>query len=170
MARKVVIYLLCVCLFLGACSPVYAASVPRYPMDNNTLLSFGRDMISKFGVYDHYVYYLSSQYTYTFVWGRDITLSSSTFRYNACNSVSFTYYPAYNDGYSHYPAYYGVSSSSVGSSGSVSAGGFVVYSDLGSYPDLRSEGCYYAFYLLVAVFVLLFMSILRFIFGCVRRC
>lgn len=138
-------------------------------MDNSILLSYGRDMISKLGVGDHYVYYLSDQYTYTFVWGSDINLSGSSFSFSSCQSVSFTYFPGYHDGYSYQPPYYGVSSSSLDSSGSISIGGFVCYSDLGHYPDLRGESCYYEFFILVAVFVLIFMSVIRFVLNCLRR-
>lgn len=166
MARKIILSFL---VFLAVSVPVFADTVPRYPMDNSILLSYGRDMMSKLGVNDHYVYFLSDQYTYTFIWGRDINLSGSTFRFTGCSRVSFTFYPGYNDSYRYYPSYYGVSSSSVGTSGSVVAGGFVCYSDLGNYPDLRSEDSYYAFFILVSIFIVIFMSILRFIWGCVRR-
>lgn len=85
----------------------------------------------------HYVYYRDGRYDWCLAYSSDLVLSGSTF---SAPSVTMVTYNTNSD-YQDQPTY----SVSTESNFSLSAGNYLVYSDLGSYPDLYSRrGDYYA--------------------------
>lgn len=170
MIRKFVLIFCFLLLFPIVC---FADSVPRFPMNNNQLIDFARSYVSKIPIDEHYVFYLYGEYDYRLVHGKNIMLSGTNFLCSNCERVDFIYNPSYGyslaaaptDGYdigssvAYYPAYYSFSTGSF--NGSVSAGSYLVYSDLGDYPNLYGDDYAIQLSILFVLSIFVFMYILR---------
>ena len=131
---------------------IYNTGVPygNYrPYDSGistAVLAYMEDVLPKLGSV-HYVLFRSDQYDYRLVYADDMELQSGVF---TADSAS---YVVYNTRYSSW---------STGSEGAfrLTAGDYIVYSDLGAYPALDSVGIY--------IWVLIFVAVVFFLFTLYR--
>ena len=136
----------------GSDSPGFDAAAPYgsyNPYDSGistSVLAYMEDVLPKLGNV-HYVLFRSGQYTYRMVYADDMELRSGVF---TADNAS---YVAYNSRDSYW---------STGQEGSfrLSAGNYIVYSDLGEYPSLDSVGIY--------LWVLIFIASVFFLFTIYR--
>lgn len=110
------------------------------------VVSYFDGVVDKLGSV-HYVLFRSGQYDYRLVYGKDLVLSGSVFSGRDCNYVSYS------------TRYYTWSSGSEGNF-SLSADGYLVYSDLGGYPSLSSSN--------VAVWMVAFCFVIYLLFVMLR--
>lgn len=114
----------------------YVSILPSYGVGTsyNSLFS---GVVSGLPYGVHYVYYRAGRYDWCLAYSSELELSGSTF---TSPSVTLVTYDTESD-YQDQPTYV----VSTESDFSLSAGNYLVYSDLGSYPDLYSrEGDHYA--------------------------
>ena len=114
----------------------YANITPSYGVGTsyNSLFS---GVVSGLPYGVHYVYYRDGRYDWCLAYSGDLALSGSVFTAPSVTMVTYNTDTDYQD----QPSY----SVSTESDFRLSAGDYLVYSDLGSYPDLYSrEGDFYA--------------------------
>lgn len=114
----------------------YASITPSYGVGTsyNSLFS---GVVSGLPYGVHYVYYRDGRYDWCLAYSGDLALSGSVFTAPSVTMVTYNTDTDYQD----QPSY----SVSTESDFRLSAGDYLVYSDLGSYPDLYSrEGDFYA--------------------------
>lgn len=133
-----------------------ATSTPYASVSANTYSDLAASMLWKVGFGDDYVFWRGGQYQYCFAYG-DLELSDSRFRGSGCKLVTFTLNSSYNGTYTM-----DVTTGSV----DLSAGSYIVFSNLGPYPVLSSEfvGQYLVVWsLLVALVLYLVRSLFAFV-------
>ena len=125
---------------------LYALSVDAYQGTiSTTYLTFFKDIVAGISIFDDYVFYRSSDNTYSLVTG-DLELQGTTF---VLNGEGQEYEITQNSGSGYSSSYYSLSVSAV-SDLSVRARDYLVYSNLGHYPRLEERGEVYEFALLMA--------------------
>lgn len=102
---------------------------PQYAVGTSQLTIF-EGVLSKLPYGYHYVYWRDGQYNYRFAYSRDLSLSGTVF--SASQVTIVTYYTYSSSGTQ--ATYTSVSETSF----SLSAGSYMVWSDLGDYPTLQS--------------------------------
>lgn len=148
MVRKVTVILI-ICLFIcGAfCATVTADSHTIYDgAMSSTYITYFRDIASNIGINDNYVCFRSGQYEYTMVVG-DIDYFMGVFSM----SDSGTSYTITNN--SNYNSYYSYEVSTIDSF-ELTTGNYLLYSDLGNYPQLIERGTHYEFQTLFIIIVI----------------
>lgn len=133
-----------------------ASSTPYASVSANTYSDLAASMLWKVGFGDDYVFWRGGQYQYNFAYG-DLELSNSRFRGSGCKLVTFTLNSSYGGTYTM-----DVTTGSV----DLSAGSYIVFSNLGPYPVLSSEfvGQYLVVWsLLVALVLYLVRSLFAFV-------
>lgn len=102
------------------------SGTPYASLNGGTYEGYAAQVVAKLGQpFDDYLFYRSGSYTYVLCMG-DLTLSGSTFSGSGCDVVTFSRSPSL-DGY-------GVEFST--EDVEVNAGGYIVCSNLGNYPQL----------------------------------
>lgn len=140
-----------VCFAAVAAAPMPAmAATPYQGSINSAYCSIFEDVVNSLSPLDHYVFYRSGENQYTLV-SSDSLEFSGDFSCSDCTVHILDYISQSTSGYG-YLSYY---SYSVGehSSYTVSPSGYLVYSDLAGYPDLRG-GDFYALWSIFFVLVL----------------
>lgn len=135
--------------------PLSAGSISGgYGVGTANTAIFG-GLISKLPYGVHYVYWREGQYTYRLAYGRELSLSGSRF---SGSSVRLVTYNTYSGSSSQ-----AIWSSVEDSNFSLSAGKYLVWSDLGDYPQLETgKGVRdYAHAAAFGVAVLLLFALLR---------
>lgn len=89
-------------------------------------------LASKLDYGTHYVYFREGQYQYKFVYSPDLQLSGTSFYAPSVTVITYTTSSSYNS-----QATWSVSTES---NFSLAAGNYLVWSDLGSYPQLYARG------------------------------
>lgn len=110
---------------------------------SSSVLAYFDDYVGRLGA-EHYVFFRSDQNSYRLVYGSDLTLTGSDFVGTDCNYVSYN---------SHDYTW----ESGLEGEFSLSAGDYLVYSDLGDYPVLAAESVPARLIAFVAVLYLLFV-------------
>lgn len=121
---------------------------------STSVVAYMEDVLPKLGNV-HYVLFRSGQYTYRMVYADDMDLQSQVFVADDADYISYS-----TRDYTW----------SFGSEGSfrLDAGNYLVYSDLGQYPALDSEGIYH--WVLIFAFVVFFLFVIyRSIFSAGRQ-
>ena len=128
---------------------LYALSVDAYQGTiSTTYLTFFKDIVAGLSIFDDYVFYRSSDNTYTMITG-DIYLSGTTFLLNG-NGAKYEISQVSGSGYNN--SYYSLGVSTV-SDYTIRAKDFLVYSNLGYYPRLEERGVVYEFAMLTAFII-----------------
>lgn len=129
---------------MRAAAPVALASSynPYDSSMSSSVVAFFDDYVQRI-VGKHYVLFRSGQYDYRFVYGSDLSLSGSVFSGTDCNYVAYS------------TRYYTWDTGSEGNF-SLSAGSYLVYSDLGDYPPLGADS--------IASWVVAFVAVAYFLF------
>ena len=179
MVRKIKVLLLCVCLCAFGTGTalaetieenysisvlsedeqieLYALSVDAYQGTiSTTYLTFFKDIVAGISIFDDYVFYRSSDNTYTMITG-DIELTGTTFELIGDGQE---YEITQNSGSGYSSSYYSLSVSSI-SDLSVRAGNYLVYSNLGHYPRLEERSVVYEFALLMAFITFCVCALVR---------
>lgn len=122
----------------------YSNIVPSYGVGTSNLALF-QGVASKLSYGDHYVYFREGQYNYILAHGRNLSYNGSSF------SGSDITYVTYNTQYTSggQPTYTITS----GSNFTLNPSSYLVYSDLGDYPELVDSRGYYVEALLVGLCV-----------------
>lgn len=156
MVRKSVIICLAVCVILAV--PVYANADQVYKDGNisTSFLTYFSDLSSKISPIDDYVFFRSGQYEYKLVAG-DLDYESGYFYGSDVKSFTLSTSNAYSPGY--------IWTSEALDFFDLTTDGYMVYSNLGSYPDLMERGDSYAFATLLLLVVVLCCYLFRSIFG-----
>lgn len=159
MVRKIIVFLLALAALAAVPLSASAAEVYDGTM-STTYITIFRDIVGNIGLEEDYVFYRSGQYEYTMIAG-ELTYEGGTFAADEATSYILTTNTSYNSNY-HY---------SVGSvsSWSLTPGNALVYSSLGTYPDLIERSDQYALATFFAVCVALCMSLIRPIFNFTQR-
>lgn len=110
---------------------------------SSSVLAYFDDYVGRLGA-EHYVLFRSDQYGYRLVYGSDLSLTGSEFAGTDCSYVTYDSHD------------YTWQSGSEGDF-SLSAGDYLVYSDLGDYPVLAAESVPARLIAFVAVLYLLFV-------------
>lgn len=97
----------------------------------DTYLDYFRGIVQKLGWDEHYVVYRSGQYAYTLVYGKGVDFNGTRFIGNG--NVVNLYRSASSSNYEWYVSY---STDTL----SLTAGSLFIYSDLGTFPELREGG------------------------------
>lgn len=114
----------------GGIMPFSSHSIPsNYGVGSNNV-AIMEGIVSKFDYGDHYVYWRSGQYSYMLAHSRELVYEGGRFR---APSVQLVQYNTYSGGSSQ--ATY---SQSTDSNFSLAPGNYLVWSDLGDYPQLES--------------------------------
>lgn len=108
----------------------YSSYTPSYGVGTSNLELF-RGVVYTLPYGQHYVYFRTGQYDYRLAYSKDLSLSGTTF--TGTNVTLITYNTYYTSG--SQPTYTYSSQSSF----SLSAGNYLVYSDLGYYPALTDR-------------------------------
>ncbi len=109
----------------------------------------------------HYVYWRDGQYRYIMAYG-DVTLSGTTFTGTDCTVVRYETTNGYNSTYTW--------DVTEGESLTLRANGYMVYSDLGGYPELTDNGGkYYAQATLVGLCSFGLFTLWELLYHCRRR-
>lgn len=132
---------------------LYSSYTPYDSSISSTVITYMSDVVPKLGNV-HYVLFRNGQYGYRLVYAKEMELDGSTF------SAGDAQYVAYDS------RYYSWTSGSEGSF-TLSAGNYIVYSDLGDYPMLHSDSVYSGLLILFAGVFLLF-TIYRSLFNAGR--
>lgn len=109
----------------------YADYVPSYGIGTSNIEIF-RGVVYSLPYGQHYVYFRTDQYNYRLAYSRDLELNGSTF--TGTDVTLVTYNTHYTSGgqptftYSHQRSF------------NLSAGSYLVYTDLGYYPALTDRG------------------------------
>ncbi len=159
MVRKMIILLLALCAL--AAVPLSASAAEVYDGTiSTTYITIFRDIVGNVELGDDYVFYRSGQYEYTMIAGK-LTYDGSTFAADEATSYVLSATNNYNSTYQYY----------VGSvsSWSLSPGSALVYSSLGSYPELIERGDQYALTTLFVLCIALCMSLIRPVFDFTMR-
>ena len=128
---------------------LYALSVDAYQGTiSTTYLTFFKDIVAGISIFDDYLFYRSSDNTYTLVVG-DLKLNGTTF---VLDGTGVEYEISQNSGSGYNNSYYSLGVSSV-SDLTIRARDYLVYSNLGHYPRLEERGVVYEFALLTAFIV-----------------
>lgn len=136
---------------------LYALSQSAYQGTiSTTFLTFFKDIVATIPITHDYVFYRSSDDTYAMVSG-DLTLSGDTFILEG-DGVGYEITQVSGSGYGS--SYYSYTVSDI-SNFSMDTNGYLVYSNLGDYPQLESRGVQYEFALLVAVCVVGVCALVR---------
>lgn len=158
---------------MGDVIALYAEAVEAYNTSvevyqgtiNTTYLTIFRDIVSSLGINDDYVFFRSSDTSYSLLSG-DLEYSSGLFtladtgQLYTVTSVSGSY---------NYNSYYSYDVVEV-SSYEVVVDDYLVYSNLGDFPTLVERGAGYEFATLFILFVALLCVVLRSVFSfCLRR-
>lgn len=145
MVRKVSILACAIALIFAFGMTAHGATHNVYQEGNpsTTYIQYFRDIVSGIGFNDNYVAFRSGQYTYTMCVG-DLEYNNGVISLSGEGGIyTFTQTGNYNSMYSL--DYEEISSFSV------SADGYIVYSDLGHFPQLVERGAKYE--ILTAVLV-----------------
>ena len=136
MVRQVIALLAILCLLCASGTVAQAASYTAYDGNpSNTYITYYRDILAGVPVTDNYVVFRSNQYEYIMVTG-DIVYSNGLFTSDTeCMTYTISTSGNYNTSYSFN---IGTISSLV-----LDAGDEIVYSDLGTYPQLEERGAKY---------------------------
>lgn len=179
MVRKIKVLLLCVCLCAFGTGTALAETIEeQYPISvlsedeqielyalsvdayqgtiSTTYLTFFKDIVAGISIFDDYVFYRSSDNTYTMITG-DIELTGTTFELIGDGQE---YEITQNSGSGYSSSYYSLSVSSI-SDLSVRAGNYLVYSNLGHYPRLEERSVVYEFALLMAFITFCVCALVR---------
>lgn len=162
--RAVILFVSVMMLALLLAMPVSASAYSAYNEGNisTTYITIYRDISVKVSPFDDYVFSRTGQYEYIMAVG-DLTLSNNSFRSNGSVEVY-----RITTGQNNYNSTYQYSITTE-SSFSLSAGNELVYSNLGSYPDLIERTAFYEISALLLMLVALCMYLIRSIFGfCLR--
>lgn len=125
---------------------------------SSTYRDIFEDVLDNINVkFDDYVFYRSGQYSYTLVVG-DLEYANKNFRADeyTCYVISYS-----NSGYSSSTYTYTTSS---GADFSLDVGNYVVYSNLGHYPNLIERDTYYGYATLYIIIVIGLCVVIRGIF------
>lgn len=149
-------------LLIASSTTTHAATVYEEGNISSSITTIFGDVMSKVSPFDDYVFFRSGQYEYTMYVG-DFTLSGTTFVPSSDVEVyllstgSSGYNSVYNYGYT------------LESGFTLDVGSNLVYSNLGTYPDLIERGDYLDTFTLILVSCAVFMYLVRSIFGfCLR--
>lgn len=136
MVRQVISLLAILCLLCACGTAAQAASYTAYDGNpSNTYITYYRDILAGVPVTDNYVVFRSNQYEYIMVTG-DIVYNNGLFTSETeCTTYTIGTSGNYNASYSFN---IGTISSLV-----LDAGDEIVYSDLGTYPQLEERGAKY---------------------------
>lgn len=158
MVRKIIFYVATLTILLTAtCGAVSAATFSPYEGNISTSqLTYFEDLLPKLNINDHYVFFRSGQYTYDLIVG-DITYDNGVFT----SSDSCAVYTLETN--NSYNGYYSYSATSIDSL-TLNARDFLVYSDLGHYPELETRGDKYEMLQTLLFIVLMLGFVLRSIF------
>lgn len=143
--------------------PLSAGSItPSYGVGTSNISLFA-GVVSKLPYGDHYVYWRSGQYTYMLAHGRGLVYEGGRF---SAPEVQFVQYYTYTGGSTQ--ATY---SQSTDSNFTLSPGNYLVYSDLGDYPELETgrREREYVQTACIGIAVMLLLSVLRTFWACLRR-
>lgn len=159
MVRKMII--VCLALAALAAEPLSASAASVYDGTiSTTYITVFRDIASKLGPLDEYVFYRSGQYQYTMIAG-EITWDGSTFAADEASSYVLDYSSTYNSSYSY--------DTGTVAGWTLTPGNALVYSSLGDYPDLIERGDKYEMATLFVLCVALCMSLIRPVFNFTLR-
>lgn len=130
----------------------YASYTPSYGVGTTNLEIF-KGLTYRLPYGTHYVYFRADQYNYYLAYSSSLTLSGSTFTGTGVTLVNYnTYYTTGGQ-----PTF----STQTQSTFTLNAGNYLVYSDLGSYPELaNNEVIYYAQTTVIGLGVLTLLYIL----------
>ena len=136
---------------------LYALSVDAYQGTiSTTYLQFFKDIVAGLPIFSDYVFYRSSDNTYSMIVG-DIELSGTTF---TLNGDGVEYEITQNSGSGYNNSYYSLSVSTI-SDYTVRARDYLVYSNLGHYPRLEERGVVFEFALLMAFVTFCICALVR---------
>lgn len=164
MGRKIIAVLLLVCVCANFCTIAHAESYTVYEGNpSSTYIQYFRDLMSKVPLNTHYVAFRSGQNDYLMVVG-DLDFNGSKFTSSGeCKVYSFS------SNSSNYNSYYSFDSYSI-SNVDIKVNDYIIYSDLGDYPELETKGEKYESLTTLVLFIALLMFIISRIFSnCLRR-
>lgn len=149
-------------MFLCLSPSVSAYSVYQGTM-SSTYINYFRDMCVNIKFDDDYVLFRSGDNDYTMIVG-DLTYENKIFNGNNCIGYTIT-----NNTSGGYGSTYHSISTSTETNFSLSVGDYIVYSNLGNYPDIMTEEGYYAKVTLIVVCVIGLCMFIGRIFAFVLR-
>ena len=161
MVRKVSIAVIALALLFGSAIGAHAATVYDGSI-SSTYVTYFRDILAGESILDNYVAFRSGQYEYTMITG-NITFDNGIF-----NLVGDGYSYVFSTGTSNYNNNYTYSTKAI-TQFTLDPDNYVVYSDLGNYPQLEERGARYEILSAVLVMCLIVMSILGRIFRIGKR-
>lgn len=156
-----------ICLLIGSllfASPMqtYANSIYEDGNISSTFLDIATDLTNNISVSDDYIFFRSGQYDYTFIYG-NIDFTDGVFSSSTYNKIIITTNTSgYNQTRYHYEY-------SQGSNLSLTTSDYLVYSNLGHYPNLIERGVYYEYTSLFVFVVVALCMLMRPIFNFVLR-
>ncbi len=135
---------------------LYALSVDAYQGTiSTTFLTFARDIVASLSIFDNYVFLRTGDSEYTLYAG-DLEFTNGDFYLNEGKE----YVIRQNSGSGYTNSYYSYSVSVVDNVG-VNVGSYLVYSNLGDYPQLEERGVQYEFALFMAFIIFCLCALVR---------
>ena len=163
MDRKIKILIITCALFLLLpCASVYA-DTPYKGTISSTYINYFKDMAVNVGFDDDYVLYRSSDTDYTMVVG-DLDYENYSFMGTSCHS--YTIKNVNIGGYN--TTYHSFTESNIVNF-SLDCGDYLVYSNLGGYPDIMTEEGYYAKIKIIVICIVVLCLFIGRIFAFVLR-
>lgn len=157
MVRKSLRVWMVICtLALILAAPVRASAYTVYDGNiSSTYTTIYRDLLSKKGINDDYLFFRSDQYEYVMLIG-DLAYSNGTFTAEKATEYKITTNSGYNSNYTY----------EVTDVRSVNLvpGTALLYSNLGDYPELQDPDDYFMFALLLLIWIVIIMWLARSIF------
>lgn len=160
MVRRSVSFVCLVCALAVIVAMPLTASATSYDVytEGNISTSYAaifENIVGKVALFSDYVFFRTSQYDYILLVG-DLTFENGTFSAETATEYRICFNSGYNSTYTFNEA--------IVENASVTPGGTLVYSNLGSYPDLIDRGAFYQFAILVLLLICVFMYLIRSIF------
>lgn len=156
--------IICVCVLVCTvcATTANAASIYTNGNINNTYTTIFRDVIGGLGPFNDYVFFRSGEYDYTLVAG-DLSFDGSRF---SLDGAGVEYVLTYSSGYTNNIYNYRVNDIS---SFTLDTGNYLVYSNLGNYPQLESREVHYEIFTLFVIVVIGLCALIRPLFNFVLR-
>ena len=164
MVRKVInIVVICILLVGAFCTQANAETHSIYTEGNmnTTYITYFEDILSGTDLKSNYVAFRSGQYTYTMVVG-DLDINNNVISLNGTGKeYIFTQSGNYNSQYT-----YQVKNIS---NFSLNTGNYIIYSDIGDYPQLIERGAKFEILQTLLIFIVCLCIVIRSIFNPYKR-
>ena len=153
--RRALIVCLTVCLLMSVAMQAHADTVYPDGNINTSYLQYFKDVSPKIGINDDYVFYRSGQYEYKLITG-ELDYDGGYFFGSNVKSLTLSLTNAYSSSY--------IWTSEALTSWDLTTSGYMVYSNLGDYPELIERGDYLATASIILLVIGFFAFYLRSIF------